>query len=178
MTAAADLFLDPDEATVADAKTITWLASKGIPVKALAEPWAVHVGKVLFVDQHLYVPNRLGNSCLIMAVIDDGIIDLAAWDPRSGRIGARLGQGGCLGQGQIGRDGFGTHGPALPVWRTPIGWLAAERRGVVIVDPPIAAHQLAGITIEAEDQHHVDDLRRLLVVPPPTIFANAAREAA
>ena len=174
------MFLDPAEAALPNAATIAWLTAKGISGRAIGLPWPVHTGKAIFPERGTYVPNRLGEGVLIFAVIECGgeIIDLAAWAPRTSKIGTRLGIGGCLGQGQIGRDGMGTHGPALPVWRTPIGWLQHDRVGIVIVDPLPAAHALAGKVLQAEDDVHAAELGKVLQVPAPIILASVAERRA
>jgi hypothetical protein len=168
---ALDLLNDPSEAKLPDAKTLAWLKGRGISARALGSPRVIQVGQVQYLDHHIYAPNRLGEFALIFAVIDSGIIDLAAWSPRSGKCGTRRGIGACLGQGQIGRDGLGTHGSPLPVRRTPMGWLRAERTGIVVVDPIRAAHALAGINLVAEDAAHAWELRKTLQVPPAMILA-------
>lgn len=154
MTLIAETLLsDPSEIGPLGQKHIDWLLAQGIDAIAIAHPLAIGAAKVLF-DGTLYTPNALGEVALILPVIDHGLVDLVAWSPRSGAIGTRLGIGGCLGQGQIGRDGIGTHAGALAVHRDPLGWLRADRQGVVIADAERAAHLLSGLIVTAADVEH------------------------
>ena len=114
----------------------------------------------------------VGEFAFVFAVIDCGtIIDAAAWQPKTGKIATRLGFGGMLGEGQVGRDEIGTTGRPLPVWRDPVGWLKAGRCGVVIAEPDLAAHRLAGIVISGEDHKHGRELRKRLRLPSPMIVS-------
>jgi hypothetical protein len=60
----------------------------------------------------------------------------------------------------------------MPVFCTPLRWLKADRRGLVIADPLLAAHRLSGLILEAEDEAHAAELSRILSVPPPTIVVS------
>src|SRR4051812_29590109 len=98
----------PPEAHNPDQKAINWLLDQGVNITAIASPWSVMVCRVLFQPNGGYRPSPIGEFAYIVAVIDNGIIDAAAWSPASGRVGTRLGEGACLGQGQIEVDGLGT----------------------------------------------------------------------
>jgi len=169
----AAIFSDKNETRAPTNEQLGWLLGEGVPLEALARPFAIAVGSVIFVDAGRYVPSPLGQDAVIVPVIDNGIVDAAAWQPRTGEIATRLGVGACLGQGQIGRDGLGTYGEALPVFRTPLGWLKANRCGIVIVDPTLTGYLVAGMTLRAEDAEHKALLDRTLRVAAPTVVLSA-----
>jgi hypothetical protein len=174
MTDAEEIFADPAETQTPNNKILHWLIAQGATPLALASPFPIAMTRAVFDGSGRYSPNALGATAIVLPVIDSELIDAAAWSPVSGEIGTRLGIGACLGASQIGVDGLGTTGPALPIWRSPLGWLRAGRRGVVVVDAELAGPRLAGLTIEAEDSEHAHDLRKMLRVPPPTIIVAAA----
>ena len=111
-------------------------------------------------------------------ITDLGATDLVAWSPNSGRIGTRLGNVFGLGAEQVGVDGCGTTGLPIPVHRDPLGWLQASRRGIVIADWDLAAFDLRGLILEAEDDTHRRDLVRRLTPRPPTVVVAERRVAA
>jgi len=90
-------------------------------------------------------------------------------------------RGACwaLGQDRI-YDARLTEDDALPVWRSPLDWLRANRRGVVLIQPHLAAAWLCDAgPLLAEDREHAFELRRLLSRPAPRIlFPAVARRAA
>src|SRR5689334_20846344 len=102
------LLEDPDEAASLDGGTLANLLAEGIDIMAITSPWCVSRAHVTFQPRaDRYVPIVTGEPALIFGILDDGLIDLAAWWPTGGKIGTRLGVGACLGQGQIGRGGIG-----------------------------------------------------------------------
>jgi len=151
---------------------INWLLSQGITNEAIREPWPIRSTRVVFDDRGGYMPiPGVGDFAFVIAIYDGELpIDSAAWQPKTGKIATRLGAGALLGEEQVGLDGTGTTGRALLVWRDPISWLKAERRGVVIADPILAAHRLSGIIIKGEDDRHDRELGNLQV--PKPIIAN------
>ncbi len=161
-----------------DQRALNWLQGHGVDHEAITQPWPLRTGRVVFGEGRAEL-NRLGDFSFVLPLMaDDGIADAIAWAPGSGRLATFAGIGAALGQAQIGWGGLGTIGRPVCVWRSPLGWLKAGRRGLVIVDIERAAHVLAGVAIEAEDADHAADLRRALVVPPPVITAHSNRRAA
>ena len=167
---------DPKEAQAPSQKQLEWLMHRGIAATSLSTPLAISVTRAVFDGRGRYYPSQLGRSVILFAVIDAGVVDVAAWDPKSSEIATRLGVGASLGQGQIGRDGLGTHGPALPVWRNPIGWLKAGRVGVVIIDRQLSVYRLAGHILWVGDEAHAAELRRFLQVDPPTVIVSPEKQ--
>ena len=94
--------------------------------------------------------------------------DLIAWTPATGQIASWLGVAALLGAERVLRPRLGE---GLPVYRTPLGWLQAERNGVVIVDQVEAADLLyvAAPLIVAE-RDNAAQLRRSLARPAPRIL--------
>jgi hypothetical protein len=59
----------------------------------------------------------------------------------------------------------------LPVWRSPIGWLRARRKGLCLVRPKAAVHFLTDASpLLAEDAAHGAELKHLLTRPAPRIL--------
>ena len=176
-----DLFFDADEGLgVPDTAAIEWLCRNGATISAVASPWAVRVALVRFELSGRYVPaGGLGDFAFVLPIVSGGeIIDVAAWCPASGRVATRLGLGAMLGQDELDVEGAGSTGAALRVWRDPLGWLRAGRRGLVVVDKDQSARLLAGLTLRAEDDAHARTLRRLLRLPSPVILSTFAERAA
>jgi hypothetical protein len=96
---------------------------------------------------------------------DGGAIDIAAWQPKSGRIGLWLKRAFALGEEQIWPR---FEGDPLHVWRTPMKWLKAGRQGLVIVRREATFYALGNLPdIVAEDVKHGDELETLLTPPKP-----------
>ena len=174
---ALGILLDVDEFSPLSQVAIDWLRRRGVAVGDIASPWAVRAARVLFQPGGRYTPNGLGSFGYLFGVVGDrGLIDAAAWSPSSGQIGTRMGVGAALGQGQLGIDGIGTTGRPLPVWRDPLDWLRAGRRGVVIADSAVAAHLFAGAILQAEDKTHAAEVSDALRLPPPTVIFPDAKD--
>jgi hypothetical protein len=150
---------------------LNWLARQGVPVEALFYAPAIRAAHVRFDHRGQYTPHVLGELALILPVLDrGGVVDWCAWAIHSGTIATRLGGGAILGGDLVGRDtGDGVTVPALPVLPSPIDWLRARRRGLVILDYGRAAFDLAGVTIIAADHQHAANLRRAIRVPLPVV---------
>jgi hypothetical protein len=162
-------WLDPAEVGQLDGETLRQLLGMGIDPADIASPWPIGRARVIY-DGKRYLPNLVGEPTLIIGVLDDGLVDIAAWHPSTGRIGTRLGVGACLGPDSV-DDGYGSASRPLPVWRTPIEWLRHHRHGIVVVDWERAAHLLAGAVLQPEDEAHSAELARRLRVLPPVIVA-------
>ena len=187
LLSATSLLDDPAECRCLDNPQIQSLLHKGISPMALGGPWAVLSGKVIFdQDPPRYRPLATGEGALIFGVLDQPYtgsedlcpFDLIAWSPRSGLIGTRLGAAFALGEEQIGNSGLGTTGLPVPVHRVPLGWLEANRRGIVIADWEKAAYALRGLLLAAEDESHRRELLQRLRLAAPVITINQRRVAA
>jgi len=100
-------------------------------------------------------------------------IDVVGWHPRSGRLATWLGRIGLLG---IDYPCPATKADPLCVFSKPTEWLAAGRRGVVVVDERLArAELLEAGTIQATDIEHGTKLKAMLErVTLPGIVVPAA----
>ena len=102
--------------------------------------------------------------------------DLIAWSPRTGLLAAWLGRSALLGDAcgfRLDADG------ALPVHRTPLGWLHAGRQGVVIVNPAAAARELQDLgPLLAEDITHAAEIEALFASLIPAILTDIPEKAA
>lgn len=170
---AKEFFFDFDPLS---ASTVAWLNEQGATSDAITSPVALRCGRVSFDPlTESFAADRIGERALIAPVIDGGVIaDAVAWSPKSNTIATRFGVGHSVGQGQIGRDGIGSLKP-LPVFRDLVGWLRADRCGIVIADDEMAAHALAGLALEAEDAKHAKELTNRLRVAAPRISVCGAR---
>jgi hypothetical protein len=75
---------------------------------------------------------------VVFAAPDDlgQLLDLAAWDPDSGRLALLLGRVAMLGQDSI----YGWRlGEPLAMHETPLQWLQSNREGVFVIDPQRAS---------------------------------------
>jgi hypothetical protein len=172
------VYCDPNEAGTPDNATIRWLLDQGVTIEAMTAPLSILAGHVIYEPSGVYIPNAFGEfSCILPAFDGEGLVDLVAWSPRSGRIASRLGIVGLLGEGQAERAAANLAGVPLPIWRTPLDWLRAGRRGVVMVDRSCAAHLLGGLPVCAADASLARDLRGLRV-PAPRVITGNVRMAA
>jgi hypothetical protein len=166
-------YCDANEAGTPDNATIRWLLDQSVTIEAMTAPLSILTGHVVYQPAGTYIPNTFGEfACILPAFDGEGLADLVAWSPRSGRIASRLGIAALLGEGQAERAATNLAGAPLPVWRTPLDWLRAARRGVVIVDRPRAAHLLGGLSVFTDDAALARDLRGLRVPAPRVITAD------
>lgn len=115
-------------------------------------------------------------TAYVMPEVDpaDGVVDLVAWHPRTGRLASWLGRAGLLGGATVEAD------PApLPIHTSPLGWLASYRTGVVVVHEGRAGRRLldAGRPLWAEDLTHGEALDAMLARLRPRILVSAETEA-
>jgi hypothetical protein len=71
----------------------------------------------------------------------------------------------------------------VPVWRSPLSWLCANCRGVVLLSDRVSQYRILSLlnSIIAEDEQHADELRRVLAQPwpaPQVILSQEGRRAA
>ncbi len=164
-------FESASESGPLDQRAYRWLRAQNVSLETITLPCPIRSARVVFDGEPpRYEPNTLGVFAYILPVLDGGLIDTAAWQPKTGQLAARWGRAYALGQGQLGINEIGTTGRAMPIWRTPWGWLRNDRCGLVIVDHGLAAHRLAGVVLKAETSSHAADLTRRLRVLPPTVL--------
>ncbi|WP_201836212.1 hypothetical protein [Microvirga zambiensis] len=153
----------------------------GIPADALAGPSPVRADYVVFdnlgfeFECHTEV-GKDGTRAFLFPVTDGhGVArDVVAWSPQLGKLATWLGRAWALGEDTINAPRLSDHG-ALPVHRTPVGWLRARQRGICLVRPQAAAHYLeAAGPLLAEDAEHGVELKRLLTRPAPRILVSVS----
>lgn len=156
------------------------LARQGVPTVALLGPDPVRVGYVVFdesgfeFEQH-HRHGTEGVRALLFAITDcQGIYrDIVAWSSRLNQTAAWLNRAWAFGEGRVYAPRLSPQG-GLPVWRTPIGWLRANRRGICLIRPEAAAYHLdCSAPLIAEDAAHGAELKRLLTIPAPRILVPA-----
>ena len=142
---------------------------RGVPKEALFSPHPILAAEVVFLANGYF---EFSTDCfdgtpeyafIMLVEADGGAIDIAAWQPKTGRIGLWLKRAFALGEEQIWPR---FEGDPLHIWRTPMKWLKASRQGVVIVRREAAFYALGNLPdIIAEDVEHGDDLEALLTPP-------------
>jgi hypothetical protein len=152
----------------------------GVGLRALAFPDMVFKARVLFDGRFFDIahPDEAGVSAFILPVRNqfEDMIDVLAW--RGGKICTLLGRAWILGEENLYAPRI-IHGGALPVWRSPLPWLMAERTGVVILDYQKAAlNALDFGPLLAEDAAHRAFLRQRLTIPLPRILLPSSAEVA
>ncbi|MCP8939399.1 hypothetical protein NK718_12815 [Alsobacter sp. SYSU M60028] len=163
---------------------IRWLRKERVPASAIGDlPWLAE-SRVEFLPGRRFefagAATEKPEKAIVFLVNDAfGAIDLAAWQPRSGRLATWLGRAFALGQDNVWAprlDAF----RSLAVCRTPLSWLAGGREGIVILDETKAAEELAlAGPLRAEDGPHVKELTdKLTRHPPPIIACTFVRAAA
>jgi hypothetical protein len=102
-------------------------------------------------------------------------VDIVAWDPKTNRLGSWLGAAVALGQGAILTPRLSD---GLLVHRTPLNWLHAGGKGIVIVDAQKARNYLidAGPLV-VEDKKHRRELVTAFTQPLPRILVAPATTA-
>lgn len=149
----------------------------GIPPDTLAGPIPVGAGYVIFDELGFVFDHHTGHSAvgtrafLFLITDHQGVArDVIAWAPQLGKLTTWLNRAWALGEETIYRPRLTDH-EALPVHRTPVGWLKARREGVCLVRPRAASHYLCDTgPLLAEDEAHGDELDRLLTRPAPRIL--------
>jgi hypothetical protein len=159
------------------------LLRNGVPTSAIDAPVPLRSDHIAWFGETSFEPE----ACLPLGmpterafwflVLDQDRepIDIVAWAPARSRLGSWLGRAWALGQEQVFRPRLDPDG-ALPIWRDPLGWLRAGRRGLVLIDLIRAADELsfAGPLL-AEDLDHAIELRDALSRPAPRILVPTER---
>jgi hypothetical protein len=153
------------------------LECMGIPADALAGPVPVRSGYVVFdelgfeFEQHHRYGTEGVRAFLFLVTDGQGVArDVVAWSPSLNRLTTWLNRAWALGEEAVYRPRLSPQGE-LPVWRSPVGWLKARRKGLCLVRPKAAAYYLddAGPLL-AEDTAHGAELKQLLTRPAPRIL--------
>lgn len=144
---------------------------------------SLHVDAVCFLggDRFEFARNLRDQSGHLLAIVipcrDEcgRTTDLAAWRPDTGAIATWRGEP-MLGADRIDAPQIEIEG--LRVFATPLEWLHADRRGVVILDPKFARWRLAERRLIVADAGFGRRLRESLRLPDPLVFVDAKQSAA
>jgi hypothetical protein len=147
---------------------LLWLFAQGVSDKAL---WPISGATVRF-DGARFALDHEGERALIFRAEDRGeIIDLIAWQPRTGTVASWRGQAFCLGDmDDIFNPATYFAGDALRVHATPLDWLLADRDGIVIVRLDLAPACLANCQrIRCSSQTHARQVEKWLKPRKPAV---------
>jgi hypothetical protein len=152
----------------------------GVAADVLASPAPIRAGYVHFdamgfeFDHHTNTEEGV-RAYLFLILDHQGVArDVVAWAPKQKRLATWLGRAWALGEECAFAPRMSEH-QALPVWRSPIKWLRAERKGVCLVRPEAALHYLCDAgPLLAEDAAHGAVLKQLLTRPAPRIIVPAS----
>ena len=135
--------------------------------------WPISGATVCFDLKHgTFDLDPAGERALIFRAEDcDEVIDLIAWQPRTGQLASWRGQAFCLGDvDDIFNPATYFAGDALRVHETPLQWLLAERDGIVIVRPDLAHAYLANCQrLAFSEARSLARWQRWLQPPKPTV---------
>ena len=163
---------------------VRFFIDKGVPADALHP---IGVDKVVFhrsggfeFERYLDCqepdnPQRAIAVILTALSVNGDPIDLAAWEPATDRVGCWRNASPVLGEENLFAPRLNDHG-ALVVHRSPLGYLQSGRRGIVILMTrgKVAARRLLDHgPFEGEDAHHAFEIKKLLVMPLPVVYAPA-----
>lgn len=147
-----------------------WFVAQGVPEAFLTSAQAPVFGRVWFDEEGLFEPDPSGEGALVFVIPERGgqPSDLVAWQPKQGRLASWLRRAVLLGnpfQPRLRAD------KALPVWRSPLGWMKASGDGICLVQAERAARALEGLgPLLAEDIEHGMALAECLAIPAPRIL--------
>jgi len=98
------------------------------------------------------------------------VIDIAAWQPRTGQLATRRHAGFAIGQEGIFNPATYFADGVLQVHETPLQWLQAEREGIVILRPDLVHAYLAGCQrIVCPDARFAREVEAWVQSPKPTV---------
>ncbi len=165
--------------------TFEWFLSNGVPATALVYPELPRRARVSFHRDQPFFDfaddvGEEGEDAVIFLCrnIDGDEADLVAWGCGSRQLAAHWGAVDVLGAEGILAPRL-TLEAALPVHRTPLDWLKAERQGVVIIGAMRAAVALRDFgPLAAEDEAHGRELEEIFRQTAPVIYVPERRLAA
>ena len=148
----------------------------------MTSPWPIGASRVKF-DGPTFTIDSEGERALTFRCANCGeVYDLAAWAPRTGKIGTMFGAAFCLGDlDDVYNPGTYAMGGALKVHRDPLAWLRADRAGIVIVRSELVSMYLRNLQrLVVADEAYKRQMRAWLQPPAPTVelLVEAERVAA
>jgi hypothetical protein len=105
---------------------------------------------------------------ITFAVIDRlNVVDIAAWQPRTGELASWRGQAFCLGDlDDLFNPAIYFAGGTLPIHASPLEWLRASRDGIVIMRPELTYSYLRNVQRLAFSDAALAGLVRTRLRPP------------
>jgi hypothetical protein len=146
---------------------LLWLVRQGVSDDAL---WPIS-GATVYFDGNAFKLYPEGERALTFRAEDCGeVIDLVAWQPRTGKLASWRGQAFCLGDvDDIFNPATYFAGGALRLHETPLQWLLAEREGIVVARPDWAHAYLANCRrLACSHTVHARQVEGWLQPPRPT----------
>ncbi len=159
-----------------------YLVSKGVSQSATVEPDPVMAAPIVVSGKYFDIAaadEDATRAILVLARDRFNPIDVVAWQPKAGKVFTMWSRACMLGEDELYQPRLETNG-GLRVFREPLAWFLANRRGIVILDVKAAAGRLEALgPLIAEDANHAIWLQRNLARPAPQILVpNPARQVA
>jgi hypothetical protein len=148
------------------------LFKSGVPADAMAEPWPIKSAQVRFFNGGSFDFDREGRAAIIFLAEDRGeVIDLIAWQQKSGAVASWRGAAFCLGDTEhIFNPATYFADDALRIHRTPLDWLKASREGICIVRSALAYSYLRmAPRVSCADEVYLQQVKRWVQAPKPTV---------
>ena len=150
---------------------IRMLLDHGVSEQAMMRPYSVGGGRAFF-HRNSFDFDINGVPVITFRAEDRGeVADLIAWDSATGRVASWRGQAFCLGDlDQVLNPGTYFSEGALWVHKTPLEWLLAGRRGIVVLRSELCNAYLAHVPrIAVSTVQFGLNVKRWLRPSPPTV---------
>lgn len=120
---------------------IDWLIAQGVPAIAIVMPYALEIARGIRAEDGIFEHDPVGTVWFVFNEPDDTIF----WNPKTGEVATDLGRAFALGQDEIANPGATSLGQWLHVHESPLDWLRASRRGIVVLRWELAFEQLRDV---------------------------------
>jgi hypothetical protein len=165
-------------------RDLNWLRASSVTPRAMWDPdpmlrAAVRpVGPALFDIVHPETEQAKAAFLLLTRDAMGITSDIVAWNPRLPLLRSLYGRAKILGEDEVYKARL-CHDGCLRIWRDPLDWLRADRRGVVLLHGITSAGCLAEIgPLMADDAAHRSDVLRLITRPQPRVHIAPRLQAA
>lgn len=120
---------------------IDWLIAQGVPAIAIVMPYVVEIARGIRAADGIFEHDPLGALWFVFSEPNDTIF----WNSKTGEVATDLGSAFALGQEEIANPGATSLGQWLHVHESPLDWLRASRRGIVVLRWEWAFEQLRDV---------------------------------
>ncbi|MCA3562349.1 MAG: hypothetical protein IOC82_15095 [Aestuariivirga sp.] len=117
---------------------IDWLLARGVSPEAIIKPTQLCLARGNRGADGVFEPDTQGPEWLLFAEQSDAVL----WRPRTGEIATEWGVAFALGAEEIVNPGVTAFGGWLHIHASPLDWLRADRRGIVVLRWEWAFEQL------------------------------------